>query len=339
MGARPARGSTRRASCTRSTTPLDVLRFRALSLIDRLRTGLGALYITRAVRDGLPLDDVPVADWPRRIFGAPCSTSIWGPLLRAKFGERFTTVPAYWVWNTLTREKNGSQGVKGYLRGGYALLGTALRDAIVRGGGEVRLRSPITGIGRRSGRGLDRERRAAARATRGRVDAAHAAAREASRAAAVASQIPLSELSYQGGRQRRRRVARAGWSTSTGRSSSTRVSRSQGVVETTHVIPPEWLGGRHLIYVMNYCDAGSEIYARSDELVKRQAVEGLCALLSRFHAGRRRGGVRVPRAARRAGLDGRATCANGRRRASATRGSISAPPRRHIRASPPGIPA
>jgi protoporphyrinogen oxidase len=261
-------------------TPLDVLRFRALSLIDRLRTGLGALYITRAVRDGLPLDDVPVADWLRRIFGARVFDKIWGPLLRAKFGERFTTVPAYWVWNTLTREKNGSQEVKGYLRGGYALLSAALRDAIVRGGGEVRLQSPITGVDAdQDGVWIEsaggRTHYSAAVSTLPMPLLAKVAR------GAVASTIPLSDLSYQGVVNAvvvsRRRLENFYWTIVV----DPRFA-FQGVVETTHVIPPAWVGGRHLIYVMNYCDAGSEIYARSDELVKRQAVDGLCALYPGF---------------------------------------------------------
>jgi protoporphyrinogen oxidase len=56
----------------------------------------------------------------------------------------------------------------------------------------------------------------------------------------------------------------------------------QGVVETTHVVPPQWLGGRHLCYLMNYCDAASELYTRSDDVVAGQAVEGLSALYPRF---------------------------------------------------------
>ena len=46
----------------------------------------------------------------------------------------------------------------------------------------------------------------------------------------------------------------------------------------------EWVGNRHLIYLMNYCDATSEPYTRPDDLVKRQAVDGLCALYPRFRA-------------------------------------------------------
>ena len=56
----------------------------------------------------------------------------------------------------------------------------------------------------------------------------------------------------------------------------------QGAVETTHVLPPEWIGGRHVVYLMNYCDAASELYARPDEVVQRQAMEGLAAIYPRF---------------------------------------------------------
>ena len=262
-------------------TPADVLRFGALPLADRLRTGLGALYVTRAVRDGLALDDVPVGDWLRRIFGRRVFEQIWAPLLRAKFGERFNTVPAYWVWNTLTREKNGSQEVKGYLRGGYELLAAALRDAIVRGGGEVRLHSPVQGLdGDDNGVWID------SGGTRARYDAAVSTLPMPllSKIAhgPLARIIPLPQLAYQGVVNAvvvsRKPLERFYWTIVV----DPRFP-FQGVVETTHVIPPEWIGGRHLIYVMNYCDAGSEVYARTDELVKRQAVEGLCALYPRFN--------------------------------------------------------
>src|SRR5262249_18013270 len=74
---------------------------------------------------------------------------IWLPLLRAKFGERANVVPAYWVWNLLNREKNGSQEVKGYVRGGYAIIAETLRRSIGFRGGEVRLHCPVNAIHRR----------------------------------------------------------------------------------------------------------------------------------------------------------------------------------------------
>lgn len=263
-------------------TPLDLLRFRALPLVDRLRTGLGALYITRGKRAGLDLDELSARDWLRRIFGARVFAQIWGPLLRAKFGERLDSVPAYWVWNTLNREKNGSQEVRGYLRGGYQALTEALREAILRGGGEIHLRSPVTAVEADStGVRIDSS------GASGHFDAAVSTLALPLLAKVargpLARAVPLPELAYQG-------VVNAVVV------STCRLQQFywtivvdprfpfQGVVETTHVIPSQWVGNRHLIYLMNYCDAESEVYARPDDEVKRQAVEGLCALYPQFTA-------------------------------------------------------
>jgi protoporphyrinogen oxidase len=261
-------------------TPADVLRFGALSLVDRLRTGAGALYLTRGVRDPLALDRVPACEWLRRLFGQRVYEHIWTPLLRAKFGDRFTEVPAYWVWNTLTREKNGSQEVKGYLRGGYAALTRALVTAIEGAGGEVRLGAPVAAL---------EADETAAWVESGDARTPYAAAiatvplPQLARLArgALASAVPLPALAYQGVVNAvvlsRARLERFYWTPVVDPRCA-----FQGVVETTHVIPPAWVGGRHLLYLMNYCDAASELYARPDALVARQAVDGLCALYPRF---------------------------------------------------------
>lgn len=263
-------------------SPMDVLRFRALSFADRLRTGIGALYITQIKRNGLDLDAVYARDWLLRIFGRRVFERIWEPLLRAKFGERRDTVPAYWVWNTLTREKNGKQEVKGYLRGGYRVVAETLRQAIVSRGGEVRFRSAVTAV---EGSG------AAVRARIGGSEECFDAAISTlplpllAKVAqgGLARAVPIPDLNYQGVVNAvilsRKRLERFYWTIVVDPR-----FQFQGVVETTHVLPPEWAGNRHLIYVMNYCDAGSELYGRSDDLIKRQAVEGLCALYPRFSA-------------------------------------------------------
>jgi protoporphyrinogen oxidase len=261
-------------------SPLDLLRFRALSFGDRLRTGLGAAYITKIKKHGLDLDDVYACDWLRRVFGERVYARIWEPLLRAKFGDRIDNVPAYWVWNTLNREKNGDQEVKGYLRGGYEGFAESLREAIVARGGEVRLGSPVAGV-----------------ETNGTSVATEIAGREERFDAvistlpiprfadvargALATDIPIPDLNYQGCVNAvvvsRRQLERFYWTIVVDPAFP-----FQGVVETTHVIPSEWIGGRHLIYCMNYCEPGSEPYQRSDELVKRQALDGLSALYPDF---------------------------------------------------------
>jgi len=261
-------------------SPADVLRFRALPFVDRLRTGLGALYVTQLKRRALDLDDVRARDWLLRLFGPRVFERIWEPLLRAKFGEQVDTVPAYWVWNTLTREKNGRQEVKGYLRGGYRLISETLRDAIVARGGEVRLTSPVTALDARAD-GVRAE-------VAGREEAFAAAistlplpllARVAR--GPLAGAVPIPDLAYQGVVNvvvlLRRQLERHYWTIVVDPA-----FRFQGVVETTHVIPSEWVGNRHLIYLMNYCDADSELYARPDDLIKCQAIAGLAVLYPHF---------------------------------------------------------
>ena len=263
-------------------SPMDLLRFRALKFRDRIRTGLGALYITKMVKNGVRLDDELAQPWLRRVFGQRVYDCIWDSLLNAKFGELRDRVPAYWVWNTLNREKDGSQEVKGCVRGGYAAIINRLGEAIETQGGEIRLQTPVQGI-----ESVDRGTRLRLPNDGPTFDATvstlplpllHGVAGDG-----LAERIPLPDLAYQGVVNvllvLPERLTEYYW---------TAVVDSdfpfQGVVETTNVIPPEWVGGRHLVYVMNYCSAKSPLYAIDDETLKRQAVEGLARLYPAFTA-------------------------------------------------------
>ncbi len=264
-------------------TPLDLLRFGALGVADRVRTGLGALYLARFRRNGADLDQVPARDWLRGVFGARVVERIWDPLLRAKFGDLRDRVPAYWVWYTIRREKNGGREMRGYLRGGYRALAETLRASIVARGGEVWLEAPVGAIEPNgSGLRVDAGGRAAhfdavvstlplpllARVARG----------------GLAAEVPLPDLAYQGVVNvlvvARRRLERFYWTAVVDPTFP-----FQGVVETTHVIPPEWIGGRHLIYLMNYCGAHTETYRRPDHVLEREAIDGLAARYPHFDPG------------------------------------------------------
>lgn len=261
-------------------TPADLLRFGALSVVDRVRTGLGALYITKLKRAALDLDEVRASEWLPKIFGPRVFGRIWEPLLRAKFGELRAGVPAYWVWNTLNREKHGGQEVKGYLRGGYRFLADELARTIVARGGEVRLREPVTAIEVDGAAAIVETARG-----RDRFDAVVSTLplpllKRVARGT-LAHVVPLPDLQYQGVVNvlvlARRRLERFYWTAVVDPSFP-----FQGVVETTHVIPTDWTGGHHLYYLMNYCGADTDTYARPDDVLKRQALEGLARLYPGF---------------------------------------------------------
>jgi protoporphyrinogen oxidase len=233
----------------------DLLRFDALGLGSRLRVGVAGLALRIARGDRPGLDHVTARDWLRDSFGAQALDRIWTPLLRAKFGDAWDQVPAYWMWSRLVREKGSSKEVKGQLRGGYRRLAEALRDSIVARGGEFHLNCPVTAIG---GTWL-----------------AHAGWRE--EFDAVISTLPLPGVQYQGVVN----VVLVSLAPLQPYYWTAVVDQRfpfQGVVETTNVIPLEWTGGRHLIYLMNYgADDG-----RNDDQLRRAALEGLAALHPKF---------------------------------------------------------
>jgi protoporphyrinogen oxidase len=184
------------------------------------------------------------------------------------------------VWNTLNREKNGEQEVKGYLRGGYEGFADTLRDSIIARGGEVRLESPVAAV---EPNGVAVHANIAGRDERfdAVVSTLPMPRLSAVARGALAHELPLSDLNYQGCVNAvvvsRRPLERFYWTIVVDPAFP-----FQGVVETTHVIPSEWIGNRHLIYCLNYCEPGSEPYERSDDLVKRQALDGLTSLYPDF---------------------------------------------------------
>ena len=279
-------------------TAVDLLKFGALRPLDRIRTGMAALYITKLLRNGKPLDNEPAHSWLVRIFGRRVYESIWEPLLIAKFGDMRNRVPAYWVWNTLNREKNGSQEVKGYVRGGNAVIVDRLVEEIEKAGGRIRLSTPVTSI--------------SSNADGATLDVADEAVHfdnvvctlPFSRLSKIAdkallSKIPQSSIDYQGVVNvmlvTRERLSKHYW---------TAVVRSdlpfQGVVETTHVVRPDSIGNRHLLYLMNYCRPDSHLYKRSDS--DSRCDRRARSALSRFQGRLCRGRLRLPRAVCRARL-------------------------------------
>ena len=133
----------------RLSTPMDLLRFRALSFVDRLRLGLLTLR-ARRVTDWRTLEDRTAADWLRQLGGETVFSVVWKPLLTGKFGPYADKVSAVWFWNKL-KLRGSSRGARGeerlaYLKGSFARLAEATADAITAAGGEVRIASPVTAI-------------------------------------------------------------------------------------------------------------------------------------------------------------------------------------------------
>jgi protoporphyrinogen oxidase len=143
----------------RFVSPLDLLRFKPLSLIGRFRLGLGGLRILRNADDVTPFERETARSWIEREMGAEVWQKVWGPLLRGKFGDRADDISMAWLWARITvRRRVGSgesrQELLGYPRGSWQVLLDRLRDEIEARDGRVLIDNPATRLDL-AGNGID----------------------------------------------------------------------------------------------------------------------------------------------------------------------------------------
>lgn len=138
------------------SSPLDILRFRPLSPLARLRMGVAVVLLQRRHRSAEPFEDLTAADWVRRHMGAEVYEKVWGPLLRAKFGPRAEQLSMAWLWSKLTvrRQIKGRQArteLLGYPRRSFEPIFARLAAGVERAGGRVAIDRPAARIGRSGG--------------------------------------------------------------------------------------------------------------------------------------------------------------------------------------------
>lgn len=133
----------------RLSTPMDLLRFDALPLIDRIRLGIAVLR-ARSVKDWKKLENLSAKEWLLDLCGEKAYKVVWDPLLVGKFGDVADDVSAVWFWKKLVlrggSRSNSGDEVLAYYRGGFAALAEKLGQAIVQLGGEIRLGSEATSV-------------------------------------------------------------------------------------------------------------------------------------------------------------------------------------------------
>jgi protoporphyrinogen oxidase len=121
---------------------VEFLKFPPLGLIDKFRLGATIFYASK-LTDWKKLEQIPVADWLRKLSGSRTFEKIWLPLLRAKLGENYRRTSAAFIWSTIARMYAARRtGLKkemfGYLPGGYARILKRFTQQLVDEGVEIR---------------------------------------------------------------------------------------------------------------------------------------------------------------------------------------------------------
>lgn len=122
--------------------PLQVLRFPALPLYDRVRFGAVAFYLKYVTANWRRLEQTTAASWTSRWAGRKVYKVLWRPLLEGKFGPHADEVNMAWLWARLK-----ARSFKlGYFSGGFQALCDALLATIRRQGVEVRLSTTVSAV-------------------------------------------------------------------------------------------------------------------------------------------------------------------------------------------------
>lgn len=131
------------------STPLDLLRFNALSLVDRIRLGL-LVFQVRRIKDWKSIEHLSIREWLEPLCGKSVYKVVWEPLINAKFSVFAEAVNAVWMWKKLVLRgstRNGKGGEElAYFKGGFGRLAEKLVEAIRSNGGEVSFGHQVTSI-------------------------------------------------------------------------------------------------------------------------------------------------------------------------------------------------
>lgn len=263
-------------------TPLSLLRFGPLTMIDKIRFVAATLYLQKTP-DASRFDRVTAADWIRRHQGDRVWNTIWGPLFQQKFADRAEQVAMVWLWGKMrlrgtSRSKSGMGERLGYMSGSFARLVEALESKIDRLGGEFQLSDPVQRI-ERSGGGFE----LITRKSSYHADVVLVAA-------PVPDHLEIAGHLLDADERKRLDTLQATSAICT----VLEMNRSLtpyywlniadpempfgGLIEHTNYIPRERYGGRHILYISNYLFPDNPLYRESKSKVLESYLPSLARI-------------------------------------------------------------
>jgi protoporphyrinogen oxidase len=265
-------------------TPLDLLRFRPLTLFDRLRAGLGLLRAKSRCEEELAPQ--LATEWLRGLFGDAAYRTIWEPLLRFKFASYAPEVSAAWIWARMVRLSRSRSSPwyeeLGYIEGGSEVVLAGLARALATSGGRILLGSPVEAIEVADGRAVGV--RVSGQSLPADVVVSTVTAR------ALRRLLPPLADSYFENLERiptiglycvllrlKRAVAPVFWVNTNDR----RVPFA-GMIEYTNLNPLPQLGGDHILYIPQYVPVEDPRYAEADDAIVARYADALALIQPGF---------------------------------------------------------
>lgn len=266
-------------------TPMDLLKFTPLSLLDRMRLGLTTLYL-QCQKDFRKYEGITADEWLRRHSGKRGYEVFWGPMLRGKFGDDYyKDVGMAWMWGKVqTRVKSRGKGMVkeklGYPIGSFGEVFDVLADKVREQGGEVHLSAAVERVDARDGKSVGM-----------RVALDGGSAREERFDAVIATTpsylfprlvdgLPadylrrLTDVNYMAAvlviLVLDRPLTNVYWLNVADRSIP-----FVAAIEHTNLIGPEHYGGKHIVYLSNYLSTDHPMFRMGHDEILREYLPHL----------------------------------------------------------------
>ena len=125
---------------------IDLLKFGPLSLVDKFRMGLAAVYLGLD-NNWQKYEDKTAVEWVKKYMGKNGYEVVWKPLLKGKFHRFYKDISMAWLWARI-HTRGGSKNEKGeevlgYIDDGFDKLTQELVKRITKNNGEIILKSQI----------------------------------------------------------------------------------------------------------------------------------------------------------------------------------------------------
>ena len=120
-------------------SPIHLLRFPALSLVDKLRTA-ALLVFCKINPFWQPLESTTAKQLFKTIGGNAAWKTLWEPLMAGKFGDYADTIAASWLWARIKKRTPSLY----YIKGGFQTVVAVLEQTIKQHGGKILANTAIT---------------------------------------------------------------------------------------------------------------------------------------------------------------------------------------------------
>ena len=259
-------------------SPKDLLTFKPLSLLDRLRLGLVTLYLQKT-RNWRKFEGVTAREWLERRVGRRPYQVIWEPMLRGKFGRHYDEVGMAWLWGKIylrvaSRNRLWEKEKLGYPMGSFEEVFNKLAQEIRQRGGEVLTSTGVKRVVVEDGRASGLELEFADGPPEVRQYDAVIATTPSYVFARLAPPLPesyqekLTNVTYLAAVLAilvlDRPLTSKYWLNIADRSIP-----FVGLIEQTNFVDPSLYGGKHVVYLTNYPAVDDPVYKmRPEELLE-----------------------------------------------------------------------